>query len=87
MSKPNILERFMNNIDPNPTPQGCLLWRGSKTDTGYGIFWMNGRHERAHRYCYQLSKGYIPYETYVRHSCGNRDCVNPDHLYIQKLYD
>lgn len=53
----------------------CWYWRGQLTN-GYGRF----RGERAHRYAYRLHKGNIPEGLMIRHMCGNKLCVNPDHL-------
>lgn len=53
----------------------CWIWHGQKVN-GYGRF----RGERAHRYAYQLHRGAIPDGLMIRHMCGNKRCVNPDHL-------
>lgn len=53
----------------------CWIWEGH-TVNGYGRF----RGIRAHRYAYQLHKGDIGDGLMVRHLCGNKLCVNPDHL-------
>jgi len=53
----------------------CWIWKGH-TVSGYGRF----RGVRAHRYAYQLHKGEIGSGLMVRHLCGNKLCVNPDHL-------
>lgn len=53
----------------------CWWWQGH-TANGYGRF----RGERAHRYAYQQLKGEIPEGLMIRHLCGNKLCVNPDHL-------
>lgn len=53
----------------------CWRWTGQRQND-YGRF----RGERAHRYAYRLHKGEIPEGLMVRHLCGNKLCVNPDHL-------
>ena len=53
----------------------CWIWEGH-TVNGYGRF----RGIRAHRYAYQLHKGNLTDGLMVRHLCGNKLCVNPDHL-------
>jgi len=55
----------------------CWIWCG-QTVSGYGRF----RGERAHRYAYQIHKGPIPEGLLIRHMCGNKLCVNPDHLEV-----
>ena len=56
-------------------PAMCWPWRGQQVN-GYGRF----RGERAHRYAYHLHRGEIPEGLMLRHMCGNKLCVNPDHL-------
>lgn len=60
----------------------CWIWRGHLA-SGYGRF----RGERAHRYAYQLHKGPIPDGLMIRHLCGNKLCVNPQHLEVGTMAD
>jgi hypothetical protein len=59
---------------------GCWVWLRSASLNGYGQVWHEGRLQRAHRVFYQLYVGPIPDGLQIDHRCGNRCCVNPDHL-------
>jgi hypothetical protein len=71
---PIEVAHFWAKVDIGGTAM-CWIWRGQRA-MGYGRF----RGERAHRYAYQVHKGPIPDGLMVRHLCGNKLCVNPDHL-------
>ncbi len=58
----------------------CLHWPFGKTVKGYGSVRMGGVTMHAHRAMCLLAHGEAPPNTEVAHSCGVRDCVNPNHL-------
>lgn len=70
-------------IDP---ASGCWLWRGQISNSGYGRTMFSGADgrgmESAHRASYLTFVGPIPDGTFVRQSCGNRLCINPEHLEV-----
>ena len=76
----SILE---NATDPMPET-GCRLWSGATTAAGYGTLSLGGRTVYAHRLLLAWSYGYeldeVPTRVVTRHQCGNRRCVEPDHL-------
>jgi hypothetical protein len=63
----------------------CWPWTKSVTHNGYGQFGVQTdgklRMYRAHRLAYLFANGSLPEGKMILHTCHNRRCCNPLHLY------
>jgi hypothetical protein len=72
-------EKFEKRFVPCPT-SGCWLWIGSTLKNGYGVMTVENKTVYAHHFSMILHGKDVESGLDVDHVCGNRACVNPDHL-------
>ncbi len=80
-----IIERFWNKIDIDWNT-GCWNWIGGKSSNQYGYISVGQKNEGmvgSHQFAYEyFNNTKIPTRLFVCHSCDNKKCCAPHHLWL-----
>ncbi len=71
-------ESFIKHVVINPDTS-CWEWTGHLNDKGYA-HWRTKGQSKPYRWSYEYFVTPIPEGHDVHHKCGNKKCVNPEHL-------
>jgi hypothetical protein len=77
-------EWFWSQVLPDQGPKDCAIWTGRYQSEGYGIAthkFTGHKDKPASRVSYQLAIGPIPPGKLACHTCDNRPCCRPDHVF------
>lgn len=82
------IDRFWSKVQKSENKDECWLWTASFSKTrGFGWFYLDGKNVHADRIAYMLTHGEIQESCCVYHTCKNKLCVNPSHMFTKDNFD
>jgi len=78
-------QQNLRNMTTLDNDSGCWIWKGQISNSGYGRVMERQDDQRttmvsAQSASYRAFIGPVPEGNLVKQSCGNRLCINPEHL-------
>lgn len=64
----------------SPGEDSCDMWLGAVTPEGYGDVEYKGENYFAHYFHYHTNENGFQRGPFVRHTCGNNQCMNLNHM-------
>ena len=74
-------QRLAHSSKPDPIT-GCLIWQGRPRPNGYCQIRAGSKIHLVHRFAWMTAHGPIAKGLYVCHRGDQRNCVNPDNLFL-----
>lgn len=78
----NLAERWKAICDLAIHENGCWLWPGTLSQSGYGEVKINYKRHSVHRLSWEMTHRSSPGDLLVCHKCDVPRCFNPEHLFL-----
>jgi len=75
------LEKALDRMRIKGKKDECYGWKGTSCKRGFARIIFRNKTTMAHRAAWMAEYGKIPMFKYIRHTCKNKLCTNPKHLF------